>query len=390
MSTGGDNEEIGQERPAVFAQGEWQSDQQVIMKIAFVHDYLNQYGGAERVLQVLCAMFPDAPIYTTLYDPNATGGVFEGRTIRTSFLQRIPGASRHHHLFPWLMPLAAEQFDLSGYDVVFSISSSFAKGVITKPDTRHICYCLTPIRYLWDDSHKYLQESTYPGLVKKFIPFFLSYLRVWDKEASMRPDEMVAISRFVSGRIKKYYNRPSEVIYPPVNMENFHISTKIGDYFLMVGRLVPYKKFDMVIRVFNDLGWPLKVVGIGPQMDVLKTMAKPNIEFIGAVDDEHLAELYAHAKALIFPQEEDFGIVPLEAMASGRPVIAYAGGGALETVADRVSGLLFAEQTEASLRDALKQFASLRFEAAACRAQAEKFSIQNFQQRVLELLALQR
>lgn len=356
------------------------------MKIAFVHDYLNQYGGAERVLQVLCSMFPEAPIYTTLYDPDATGRVFEGRLIRTSFLQHVPGASRHHHLFPWLMPLAVEQFDLSGYDIVFSISSSFAKGVITKPDTRHISYCLTPIRYLWDDSHKYLHESNYPVLVKKFIPFFLSYLRIWDKEASIRPDEMVAISRFVSGRIKKYYNRSTDVIYPPVNMEKFRIAPTIGNYFLVVGRLVPYKKFDVVIRVFNELGWPLKIAGTGPQLEALKHIAKPNIEFIGAVDDEQLANLYMYAKALIFPQEEDFGIVPLEAMASGRPVIAYAGGGALETIVDGTSGIFFQEQTEASLTEALKRFASLQFDPMACRAQAEKFSVSAFQEAIRDVL----
>lgn len=358
------------------------------MKIAFVHDYLNQYGGAERVLQVLCAMFPDAPIYATLYDPDATGRVFEGRTIRTSFLQRIPGASRHHHLFPWLMPLAVEQFDLSEYDVVLSVSSSFAKGIVAKPHTRHICYCLTPIRYLWDDSHKYLQESNYPVLLKKIIPFFLSYLRIWDKEASIRPDEMVAISNFVSGRIRKYYGRPSEVVYPPVNMEKFRIADTAGDYFLMVGRLVPYKKFDMVIRVFNELGAPLKIAGSGPQMDALKKMAKSNVEFLGAVDDTRLADLYSYARALVFPQEEDFGIVPLEAMASGRPVIAYAGGGALETVVDGVTGVFFSEQTEASLADALKRFDSLTFDPDTCRRQAEKFSVPRFQEKIRELLAL--
>jgi glycosyltransferase involved in cell wall biosynthesis len=356
------------------------------MKIAFVHDYLNQYGGAERVLQVLCSMFPDAPIHTTVYDPERTGHVFDDRVIRTSFLQRIPGASRYHHLFPWLMPLAVEQFDFSEYDVVFSISSSFAKGIITKPGTRHICYCLTPIRYLWDDSHKYLNESEYPALVKKLIPFFLSYLRVWDKEASIRPDEMIAISRFVAGRVKKYYSRASEIIYPPVNMEKFQISDTVEDYFLMVGRLVPYKKFDMVIRVFNKLNWPLKIAGTGPQLDALKRLAKPNVEFMGAVDDQELAGLYSHAKALIFPQEEDFGIVPLEAMASGRPVIAYAGGGALETIVDGMSGMFFSQQTEASLTDALRRFQSVRFDPKACRMQAEKFSVRRFQEGIHVLL----
>ncbi len=362
------------------------------VKIALIHDYLNQRGGAERVLQVLCAMFPHAPIYTTVYDEAATGGVFRGREIRTSFLQKIPFASGYA---PILMPLAVEQFDTSGFDVVLSVSHSFAKGVIVKPHTRHICYCLTPPRYLWDDSHRYVQqEFRYPALLKRLMPPFLSYLRVWDREASLRSDAMVAVSRFVQGRIKKYYHRDAPVIHPPVNTAKFAIAPDIGDYFLMVGRLVTYKKFDLAIAAFNRLGsdargrssWPLKIVGTGVDGDRLRRMAGPNVQFLGSVSDERLADLYAHAKALIFPQEEDFGIVPLEAMASGRPVIAYAGGGALETVVDGMTGMFFSQQTEASLIDALKRFESVRFDPKVCRLQAEKFDISVFQDRMRAVL----
>ena len=357
------------------------------MKIAFVHDYLNQYGGAERVLEVLCELFPHAPIYTTLYDAQATRQAFSGRTVRTSFMQRLPFVTKYHHAFPFLMPLAMEQFDLSSFDVVLSVSHSFAKGIITNPGTRHICYCLTPPRYLWDDSHKYVSEFKHPLFIKKLLPPFLSYLRIWDREASLRPNELVGISQFVQQRIKKYYAREASLLYPPVSVENFSVASGPGSYFLMVGRLVTYKKFDLAIEAFNTLGWPLKIVGTGVDLKRLKKMAKPNIEFLGQVGDKELSRIYQDAKALIFPQEEDFGIVPLEAMASGRPVIAYRGGGAVETVADGVTGVFFDEQTLEPLLSALEKFSTMHFDAQACRSQAEKFDVEVFKSNIRTLLA---
>lgn len=354
------------------------------MKIALVHDYLNQYGGAERVLQVLCALFPNAPIYTTVYDAAATGHVFDDRVIRTSFLQNIPLVRTNHRLFSFLMPLAVEQFDLSPFDVVLSVSSSFAKGIITKPGTRHVCYCLTPSRFLWDDSQKFLEEFRYPFPVRALIPPFLSYLRIWDKEASVRPDTFLAISDFVRQRIQKYYGRQASVLYPPVAVRKFFIADTPYEYFLMVGRMVPYKKFDMAVRVFNELGWPLKIVGAGPELTRLQNMAKANVEFLGLVDDARLADLYAHARAVVFPQEEDFGIVPLEAMASGRPVIAYRGGGALETIVEGVTGTFFDEQTEASLARALAHFDAMHYDPLACRSRANEFDVSVFQEKILE------
>ena len=354
------------------------------MRIALVHEYLNQFGGAERVLQVLGAMFPDAPIYTLFYDADATGGVFEGREIRTSFLQKAPFIKKYHRLFPLFMPLAIEQFDFSEFDLVLSISASFAKGIITNPGTRHICYCLTPPRFLWDDSQKFMEDFGYPGFVKKGLSPFITYLRLWDREASFRVDEFIAISNFVKERINKYYSRNANVIYPPVNVSKFHISKEIGNYFFMAGRLVSYKKFDLAIRVFNNLDWKLKITGTGPEIKRLKKMAKDNIEFIGLVSDEELADLYAGAKAFIFPQEEDFGITSLEAMASGRPVIAYRGGGVLEIVTDGETGIFFNEQTERSLLEAVRGFKEKDFDPVKCRQQAERFDIPVFREKILE------
>lgn len=356
------------------------------MKIAFVHEYLNQFGGAERLLQVLCALFSDAPIYTLLYDENATGGVFSDRIINTSFLQKVPFAKKHHRIFPLLMPIAVEQFDFSDYDLVISISASFAKGIITKPHTKHICYCLTPPRFLWDESQQFAKDIGYPEIIKKLIPPFMTYLRIWDREASFRVDEFWTISNFINERISKYYGKPSAVIYPPVNTAKFHISENIGNYFFMAGRLVSYKKFDLAIRVFNKLNLSLKIAGTGPEMGKLKKIAGENIEFLGLVSDEKLADLYAHAKACIFPQEEDFGIVPLESLASGRPVIAFRGGGAAETLIENKNGLFFDEQTEESLRNAVQNFKTENFNPALCRVRAEEFDIKVFQNKIMKMI----
>lgn len=356
------------------------------MKIAFVHEYLNQFGGAERMLQVLCALYPRASIYTLLYDREATGGVFDGREITTSFLQKMPFTKKHHRIFPLLMPLAIEQFDFSEYDLVLSLSASFAKGIITNPHTKHICYCLTPPRFLWDSSQRFMEEFGYPKLVKQFLPPFITYLRVWDKEASLRVDEFWSISNFIKDRVRKYYSSDSKVIHPPVNVGKFHISDRTDDYFFMAGRLVSYKRFDVAIKTFNQNGLPLKIVGTGPELNKLKKVAGKNIEFLGPVSDEKLAQLYSHARACIFPQEEDFGIVPLESMASGRPVIAYRGGGAVETIIENQTGVFFDEQTAESLKGAVDKFYNLKFKQENCRAQAEKFDIEVFKENILNEL----
>lgn len=354
------------------------------MRVAFVHEYLNQFGGAERMLQVLCAIFPNAPIYTLLYDPDATGHVFDDRVVVTSFLQNILFAKNHHRIFPLLMPLAIERFDFSEYDLVISLSASFAKGIITNPKTKHICYCLTPPRFLWDNSQRLTEEFGFPKIIKKLLPPFISYLRVWDQEASMRVDEFWSISGFIRDRVKKYYNKDSRIIYPPVDIDKFYISKDIEPYFLMVGRLVSYKRFDLAIKVFNKLGLPLKIAGQGPELKRLQNIAKHNIKFVGLVADNELSELYSHCKALIFPQEEDFGIVPLEAMASGRPVIAYKAGGAMETVLEYKTGIFFENQSEESIIDAMTKFNSTKFDSNICRNQAEQFNLLKFKEDIIK------
>lgn len=351
------------------------------MKIALVHDYLTQLGGGEKVLSALCETFPEAPIYTLIYDEKATNGVFKNREIHTSFLQKIPGAKKFSRGLIWLMPLAVEQFDLSDFNLVISVSHSYGKGVITRPGTKHVCYCLTPTRYLWHD----------PGLPFRFVSQpLLTYLRAWDFQAAQRPDHFIADSETVKRRIKKYYNRDSEVIYPPVETDRFQISDGPKDYFLIVGRPVPYKRFDLAIEAFGRLpNEKLLVIGDWPLYSrlKLKNTKAENIKFIGRVSEDELPNYYANCKALIFPQEEDFGIVPVEAMASGRPVIAYRKGGALETVIEGKTGLFFNEQTMESLIEAVKNFDEGRFDPERIRRHAEKFDSSVFKTKISESIS---
>jgi len=352
------------------------------MKVALVHDYLVQYGGAERVLEAFAEIFPKAPIYTMVYDEKLMDGAFSDRKIKTSFLQKIPLIGSHHRLFPLLMPMAIEQFNLSEYDIVLSDSNSYAKGAITMPKTLHITYCHTPMRYAWDDCHKYLREFKYSKFTKKLVPFAMNYIRLWDKISADRPDKYIANSNFVSIRIKKYYNKDAFVINPPVSAEKFYVSEKVENYFLMVGRALPYKRFDIVVEAFNRLGLNLKIIGKGPEMDGLKKSAKSNIEFLGYLQDKKIAEYYSKCKAFIFPPEEDFGITPLEAMASGRPVIAFRGGGALESVIENETGIFFDEQTPEAIITAIKNFDSEKFNSQEIRNHALKFDKEIFKEKI--------
>ncbi len=359
------------------------------MRVALVHDYLNQYGGAEKVLEAFLEIFPDAPIYTLLSDKKIVDKFFLNKKIKNSFLQKIPFIKKHHRLFPPLMPLAVEKLDLSDYDLVLSDSAAFGKGIITRPDTLHICYCHTPIRYAWDDSHKYVKEFSMPKIAKLFVPVFMNYLRLWDREAAYRVDKFVCNSEFVAQRIKKYYKQDAEVIYPPVNIKDFGVTDLIENnkpYFLMVGRLLPYKRFDMAIEAFNKLELPLKIIGNGPEMKKLKKMANWNIEFLGELNNKDLKKYYQGCQALIFPQEEDFGIVALEAMACGRPVIAYRGGGALESVLEGKTGMFFEEQTVGSLVDAIKNFDVSKFNSKIIYQHALKFDKENFKKKIKDFI----
>lgn len=353
------------------------------MKLALVHDYLIQDGGAERVLRAFASIWPAAPIFVLYYDrkrwPN-----FRGRDIRTSVLQKMPGAIRYYRWTLPLMPAATEHHDLTEFDVVLSSASAFAKGIVTRPDALHICYCHTPTRYLWTDTHSYIKDLRTNRGIKFLLPFMLTSLRMWDRMSAVRVDKFIANSSTVAKRIRKYYERASDVIYPPVDCSQFYISEKASNYYLAGGRLVAYKRFDLVIEVFNRLGWPLIIFGTGPYEDRLRKMAKNNIQFLGHVSDDEKTKLLSECLAFIHPQLEDFGLLPLEAMASGRPVIAYGRGGALESVADGKTGIFFPEQTWEALLDTVINFKPEQYEPRTIRAWAEQFDLKKFNARLQE------
>lgn len=358
------------------------------MKIALVHDYLVQYGGAERVLEVFGEIFPDAPIYTLVYDKGLFHNRFGKKKIYTSFLQSFPLSKSHHRYFPVLMPMAIESFDFSAFDIVLSDSNSYTKGIISNPGTLHICYCHTPMRYAWDDYYSYTENFSVTKLVRKMIPLAMNYIRLWDKISADRVDKFITNSSFVAKRIVKYYRRPAEVIYPPVDISFFSQTKGIQkeDYFLVVGRLIPYKRFDLVVGAFNTLGVPLKIIGDGPELGRLKKMAKPNIEFLGWQPDEEVRDHYAKAQAFIFPQEEDFGIVALESLASGTPVIAYRGGGALEIVKEGVNGMFFDAQTVDAIVGAVRDFGNKSFDADKIKNSVVSFDKEIFKKKIKEFV----
>ena len=352
------------------------------VRVALVHDYLVQFGGAERVLQVLMELFPHAPVFTLLYDRAAPGISIDERRLRTSWLQRVPGARRHHRYFPLLMPMAIEHFDLSEYDIVFSVTHSFGKGVLTGPATMHVSYCFTPTRYLWDDSHRYVQEFSRLALFRRLAPLALSSIRLWDYLAAQRVNYYLTSSRFVAGRIRKYYRREAQVIPPPVEIDKYSVSGTVGDYYLVVARLVPYKRVELAVAACRRLKRPLKIVGTGPEYADLRRAAGKETEFLGFVSDGELPQLYAGARALLFPQEEDFGLTPLEAAASGKPTIAYAAGGALETVVPGLTGTFFGKQSVPALMAAMQQSEKTVFDPFRIRQHALGYSREEFLRRI--------
>jgi glycosyltransferase involved in cell wall biosynthesis len=364
------------------------------MNVAFVYDRVNKWGGAERVLLALHKIWPKAPLFTAVYDKKraAWADVF---LVHPSFLQRIPGASLAHESLPGLTPMAFETFTFDEYDVVISVTSAEAKNIITKPQTLHICYCLTPTRYLWSGFSQYLKQ---PGLgmlswvagwgLKTFAPM----LRKWDIVAASRPDYFIAISERVKERIKKYYGRDViEVVYPPVDTNRFTSkglsSVANADYFLTVSRLVSYKRLDIIIKAFNALKLPLVIIGDGRQKQELRKMAGATIRFIDHhLTDSELVRYYEGCRAFVYAADEDFGLAAAEAQAIGVPVIAYRQSGVAEVVSDRVSGVLFDQQTVESLQAAVREFLSLTFSKAACRAQVETMSEVHFRKRISDIV----
>lgn len=352
------------------------------MKVALVHEYLTAQGGAEKVLFSLLKIFPQADIYTSIYNPKVIQLPLKNNVF-VSFIQNLPLAKSKRQLYLALMPQAFESFDLSAYDLVISDSHSFAKGVITPPETLHICYCHTPTRYLWLDTKKHISQSHYHPVIKIFIPKVIGNLRPWDLAAAQRPDRMIANSKTVAKRIKKIYQRNSQVIYPPVEVNQFKISKKVSDYYLIVSRFEPYKKVDLVVEAFNQNQKKLIIAGSGGSEEKkIKNLARQNIKFIGKVSEARLGNYYQKAKGLIFPQEEDFGITAVEAQSAGRPVIAYKKGGALETTIENKTGVFFNSQTPKSLNQALKKFEKINFNPRKIKKHAQKFSQKRFQSQI--------
>ena len=359
------------------------------MRIAIIHDWLTGMRGGERVLEALCEIFPQAHLYTLLHHPGTLSSTIERLPIHTSFIQNLPFSKRGYRKYLPLFPMAIERFDLKGYDLVLSCSHCVAKGIIPPPDAIHISYILTPMRYAWDMYGEYFGAKG-----NKMISLFIHYLRMWDVTSSQRVDHFLAISKHVERRIRKFYRREADVIHPPVDIHRFKLGDKKGDFFVIVSSLVPYKGIDLAIEAFRRLRYPLKIIGSGPEEKRLRARGNSNIEFLGWQPDEVVSDAYSKCRALIFPGEEDFGIVPVEAMASGRPVLAYGRGGALETVipydqgtraeGEAPTGLFFYERDVGSLMNVIERFIKIEgaFDPAAIRNHALSWDREIFKEKL--------
>jgi glycosyltransferase involved in cell wall biosynthesis len=347
------------------------------MKVAIVHDFFCNLGGSDLVAAALHQLYPEAPVYTLLVsDRNRQGELLQGMNLRTSFVQRLPLARRRHEIYLPLFPLAIESFDLTGFDLLVSSSHACAKGVIPAPEALHVCYCHTPARYAWDLSYLYARQA--PWLLRGYISLVMHRFRTWDVSTASRVDHFVANSHFVAQRLERYYRRPSTVIYPPVDTAYFTPGGGSGDYHLVVSRLTAYKQIDLAIEAFNRLGKLLWIVGDGPDRRRLRAMAGSNVRFLGALPREGVRDAMRGCRDLIFPGKEDFGITPVEVQATGRPVIAYGRGGALESVVDGVTGVFFTEQTAAALCEAVDRADHLTFDPDAIRRHAAQFDREVF------------
>lgn len=356
------------------------------MKVAIVHYWLVGMRGGEKVLEALCRMFPEADIFAHVYDPNAISATIKAHRIQTTFIARLPFATRSYKSYLALMPLALEQLDLRGYDLIISSESGPAKGIIPPPAALHVCYCHSPMRYVWNMFHDYRERS---GLLTRWaMPAIAHYVRNWDVISASRVHHFVANSNNIARRLKTYYGREASVIYPPVAVSDFAPAApgEIGDYWLMAGELVPYKRPDLAIEAFNRSGKRLVVIGGGPMLRQLRELAGPTVTLLGPQPFAKLAHHYARCRALVFPGEEDFGIVPVEAMASGRPVVAFRRGGAMETVIGGITGVLFENQTVGDLLDAIERCDGLNLEPAKIVAHAQSFGADRFAAQMRALL----
>jgi len=356
-----------------------------LSRIALVHDYFVQMGGAERVAEAMHESFPSAPMYTTLALPQSLPQRLRMADIRTSPLQHLPSIERRFRHYFMLYPFAVENFDLSEYDLIFSSSSGYAKGVRRRRNAIHVCYCHTPMRWVWryDD---YVARERLGSVARGLLPLMLWPLKKWDLRASKQPNYYIANSRLVADRIKKIYGREAHVIPPPIDVNRFHMSNEIDDYYLVLSRLMPYKRIDLAIEACKRMNRRLIVIGDGPDRKRLEKLADDRIEFLGRQPDKIVNYYAARCRALLFPGEEDFGMAPLEANAAGRPVIAYRAGGAVETVEENVTGVFFDQPSSVSLGEAIEKFEGMRFDQYTLRRHAEKFDRSVFTFRVLQFL----
>jgi len=350
------------------------------VRLALVHDWLNQIGGAEDVLATLVEMFPRAPIYTSMYWREGMPAAYRTWDIHTTWMDHLPGIYRHHQPYLPLYPLAFARLDLSGYDLVLSNKSGFCHGVCTGKAV-HICYCLTPTRYVWDFEAYAAREALPPALKTALRPI-IGRLRRWDYQAAQRVDHFVAISTEVQTRIRRYYSRDSVVIHPPLDTSRFRPAAVHNDYYLIVSRLIPYRRIDLAVHAFNQLGLPLVIAGDGRDRAALEALAHPNITFLGRVPDEDLPDLFAGCRAYVLPGEEDFCIAAAQAQAAGRPVIAYGAGGVLDTVIEDATGVFFREPTPEALAAAVRTFDPDAVDPRACRANAEQFAVEVFKEKL--------
>jgi glycosyltransferase involved in cell wall biosynthesis len=355
------------------------------MKSALVHDWLNQIGGAEDVLEELVGLFPGAPIHTAMYWRDGMPAPYRERDIRTTWMDHLPGIYRHHQAYLPLYPAAFAGLDLSDHALVLSNKSGFCHGV-KAGEAVHICYCLAPTRYVWDFD-AYAAREALPAWLKGALRPLMAVLRRWDYRFAQKVDHFVAISRDIQDRIRRFYRRESTVIHPPVDTERFLPSTERDDYYLIVSRLVPYKRIDLAVRAFSRLGLPLVIAGEGRDREALQALAGPTVTFAGYVPDEALPSLFARCTAYILPGKEDFCIAPVQAQAAGRPVIAYGAGGALDTIVPGETGVFFGEQTEEALTEVVRAFDPGATDPDACRANAERFAVAVFREKLSRFVA---